>query len=95
MSERWRHLTNSYVVRRAAFVAIVVGTLLNLINNAGVFLGEALTLVLAVKICLTYLVPYGVSSYSQVFGVPSAGAKRLPAPALEEVRPLPDPIRPS
>ena len=58
------------VVRRATFVAIVVGTLLNLINNYGVFLGEASSLTLAMKMGLTYIVPYGVSSYSQAFLTP-------------------------
>ena len=70
MAEQWRRLKNPDLMRRAAFVAIVVGTLLNLINNYDVFFGEALGLAMAVKIGLTYMVPYGVSSYSQAFLTP-------------------------
>lgn len=70
MSEKWRRLADPAIVRQSAFVAILVGTLLNFINNFGVFLGDPLTLGAAAKIGLTYLVPYGVSSYSRVFGTP-------------------------
>jgi len=34
----WRRLADPKVVRQAAFVAIVVGTLLNPINNSGIFM---------------------------------------------------------
>jgi hypothetical protein len=73
MSERWRRLKHPKVVRQATFVAIVVGTLLNLVNNNGIFFGETLTLVLATKIGLTYVVPYSVSTYGQVFGAQLTG----------------------
>lgn len=54
------------IVRRSARVAFIVGTLLALINHGdsllqGVVDGEA-----AVKILLTYLVPYCVSTWASV-----------------------------
>src|SRR5207237_6857195 len=52
------------VCRRAIVVALVVGTILMVINQADVLLsGHASTLV-AAKIGLTYLVPFSVSMYS-------------------------------
>jgi hypothetical protein len=54
------------VVRRSAKVAIVVGTILALINYVDrLFTGALLPLDL-VKIGLTYLVPYSVSTYASV-----------------------------
>ena len=49
-------------VRRALKVALLVGTLLILINQADLLLAG--TMPPLWKIILTYLVPYGVSSYS-------------------------------
>ena len=52
------------VLRQALRVAAVVGTLLFAINQADVVLrGDVTPLVLA-KVGLTYLVPFGVSTYS-------------------------------
>jgi hypothetical protein len=52
------------MVRRALRVALVVGTLLFAINQADIVLHGDLTLAVACKIGLTYLVPYSVSTYS-------------------------------
>lgn len=52
------------VFRRALRVALTVGTLLFLINQADVVLGGQLTTGVAVKGVLTYLVPFSVSTYS-------------------------------
>ncbi len=52
------------VFRRALRVALIVGTILFLINQADVVLSGHLTLGVALKIALTYLVPYSVSTYS-------------------------------
>jgi hypothetical protein len=52
------------VPRRSFFVALIVGTILNLINQ-----GDALVTGMpldVVKLLLTYLVPYGVSTYGAV-----------------------------
>jgi len=45
-------------------VALVVGTILIVINQADVLLGGQLTAVVVAKIGLTYLVPFSVSTYS-------------------------------
>lgn len=67
-AEEWRcglhGLVYWPVCRRAIGVALVVGTILMLINQADVLLtGQASALVVA-KIGLTYLVPFSVSMYS-------------------------------
>jgi len=55
------HLKNPGVVKRAIIVALIVGTLLNLINQGNHFFTGT---VVWWKLILTYLVPYCVSSYS-------------------------------
>jgi hypothetical protein len=52
----------------AARVALVVGTVLNLINHYDVLFGAALTRAVEAQIALTYLVPYFVSTHGQVWG---------------------------
>ncbi len=52
------------VVNRALRVALIVGTILFIINQADVVLRGDLTTTVALKIALTYLVPYSVSTYS-------------------------------
>jgi hypothetical protein len=49
---------------RSGCAALVVGTILNLINQGDAFLG--LTSINWVKVFLTYLVPYAVSTYGAV-----------------------------
>lgn len=51
---------------RALRVSLVVGTLLALINHADALLQGALPFIVVVKIALTYLVPYCVSTYASV-----------------------------
>lgn len=57
------------VVRRAARVAIVVGIVLGLINHGDAILTGAVSLGQLGKICLTFLVPYSVSTYSSVLAI--------------------------
>ena len=52
------------VPRRSFFVALLVGTVLNLINQGDALLGE--TPINWLKIILTYLVPYAVCTYGAV-----------------------------
>lgn len=52
------------VFRRALRVALVVGTLLFVINQADIVLRGDLSRAVALKIALTYLVPFSVSTYS-------------------------------
>ena len=49
---------------RSFYVALVVGTILNLINQGDALLGPAP--VNWIKILLTYFVPYAVSTYGAV-----------------------------
>ena len=54
------------VVRRAIYIALVVGTLLALINHGHAVISGAFDLENAIQVMLTYLVPYGVSTFSSV-----------------------------
>lgn len=54
------------VVPRALKVALLVGTLLALINHGEKILAMSLTSQDFIKVVLTYLVPYGVSTWSAV-----------------------------
>jgi len=59
-----RHWFRRETVSRAVKVACVVGPLLTLINQHDVLLSRQLSPRLFVKILLTFLVPYSVSSFS-------------------------------
>jgi hypothetical protein len=52
------------VLRRAVYVALVVGTILTIINQGDVLLAGEITPLVIAKILLTYLVPYSVSTFS-------------------------------
>jgi hypothetical protein len=52
------------VPRRSLYVALIVGTILNLINQGDVLWGA--TAINWTKIALTYAVPYAVSTYGAV-----------------------------
>ena len=54
------------VVLRALKVALIVGTILARINHGGKIFSMSLTGESVLKIMLTYLVPYWVSTYSAV-----------------------------
>ena len=60
----WVCATTRGVPRRALGVTIVVGTLLNAINQGAALLGHGR--VDWVKLILTFLVPYGVATYGAV-----------------------------
>ena len=60
----WRYCTSGGVPKRSLTVAIIVGTILNLINQGDVLFGAApfnLT-----KLMLTFAVPYAVATYGAV-----------------------------
>lgn len=87
LGRRWTRLKQSHVCiccvsegvpRRSLAVALVVGTLLNLINQGDAMLGEEP--VSLVKLLLTYAVPYGVATYGAV-SVRLAGMKTSASPA--------------
>lgn len=62
------------VVRRAVRTAVVVGTLLIAINHGDALLQGSVSLEQGLKMILTVLVPYGVSTYSSVGALRAAVA---------------------
>lgn len=56
--------TRRDIVKRSLIIAVVVGTILNLINQGDV-MGDMAQFELG-KCILTYMVPYGVSTYGAV-----------------------------
>jgi hypothetical protein len=70
----WQRIRDPKVAGLALRVALVVGTILNLINHFDLLLGAPLTTGTVVQIGLTYVVPYCVSTHGQVFGKRSAVA---------------------
>jgi len=64
------------VVPRALKVALLVGTLLALINHGDKILALSLTGQDWIKVALTYLVPYGVSTWSAVGVIRGASVDR-------------------
>jgi hypothetical protein len=60
----WRYAVSDGVPRRSLGVSLVVGTILNLINQGDALVaGRPLDFV---KLALTYVVPYGVCTYGAV-----------------------------
>ena len=60
----YRYAISEGVPRRSLWMAVVIGTLLNLINQGDRLLaGQSLDLL---KLALTYVVPYFVSTYGAV-----------------------------
>lgn len=66
MSEFIKIALQPSVFRTAIRVAIVVGTVLALINHSAAIFSFTLSKQNIFQIFLTYLVPYGVSTYSSV-----------------------------
>ena len=65
----WQIATNKLVVKRATRIALIVGTILAIINHGDRILFGDMNLGAAFKILLTYFVPYSVSSYSSVLAI--------------------------
>jgi hypothetical protein len=64
LSQIYRYCVSEGVPRRSFFVALIVGTILNLINQGDALFGDGhLNLT---KIILTYAVPYCVATYGAV-----------------------------
>lgn len=65
--QRWFSLAfKPTVVKRSLKVGLVVGTILALINYTDRILGGDMTGVDWLKLVLTYLVPYGVSTHASI-----------------------------
>ena len=65
---KWERCRDPRVVSLALRVALVIGTILNLINHYDLLLGVPLSGGTLIQVCLTYVVPYCVSTHGQVFG---------------------------
>jgi hypothetical protein len=77
----WMRLaTSTSVVRRAVRVALVVGAILVAINHGDAILRGDLGVGRVLRILLTVLVPYCVSTYSSVSTMQAGGHSRAPAP---------------
>ena len=63
------------VVPRAARVAFIVGTILAFINHGDKILAMSLSSHDLFKVILTYLVPYGVSTWSAVRAIEASASK--------------------
>jgi len=74
ISSEWQRVRDPKVAGLALKVALVVGTILNLINHFDLLLGTPITTGTLVQIGLTYVVPYCVSTHGQVFGKRSRAA---------------------
>ena len=65
-NSRLRLATSQSVVRRASWTALVVGTVLILINYGDLIFNAGWHDIPLLKVALTYCVPYGVSTFSAV-----------------------------
>jgi hypothetical protein len=84
MGRIWRYSISDGVPRRSLIVALIVGTILNLINQ-----GDAMIAGLPLditKLLLTYLVPYCVSTYGAVSYRLHAARRASAEPASALVR---------
>jgi len=66
---------NKRNITTALFVALIIGTVLNIINSYDVFIEGKLTSRNMVKIMLTYLTPFCVSLYSSLRAVKQLSLK--------------------
>lgn len=61
--------TRRAVMRRAAMIALVVGTILAIINHGDRLISGDISSEVVIKILMTYLAPYCVSTYSAVLTI--------------------------
>ena len=54
------------VVIRALKVALIIGTIINLINQGNILISFDFSNLNLIKIFLTYIVPYGVTTYTAI-----------------------------
>ncbi len=79
MTEWMRLAMQRSVVRRAVSVTAVIGTVLITINHGDVLLSGDISMERLIRMCLTVLVPYGVSTYSSVEAI-----RQRPSPVEPE-----------
>lgn len=66
MKDLLRRCCEPAIASRAASVALLVGSMLNLINHYDLLLGAPLDSHSLMQMALTYVVPYCVSTHGQV-----------------------------
>lgn len=66
MNKFLKSLFHPHISRRALRVALIVGTILTLINHYDLLLGKQFTMKVLIQIVLTYMVPYLVSTHGQL-----------------------------
>ena len=72
---RWRLAMRADVLRRALLTSLLVGTLLALINHGPTFAQGEFQVSAIWQIILTYVVPWGVSTWSAVDAIAGASQK--------------------
>ena len=72
----WAHLNSWPAVRRCLGIALVVGTVLSLINEGDAIFGGGLSGADGAKIPLNYVVPFVVSSLGYISAGLAAGGAR-------------------
>ena len=81
---RWMQLaTSASVVRRAAIVALIIGAVLVAINHGDAIVRGDMSPARALRIVLTVLVPYCVSTYSSVSAIRMAIRNQSPFDAKQ------------
>lgn len=60
----WKHCGNPVILRTSLKTALLVGTVLGLINHFEALLAWEFTSVQVAKILVTYLVPFSVATYA-------------------------------
>ncbi|WP_299627473.1 nitrate/nitrite transporter NrtS [uncultured Tateyamaria sp.] len=65
----WQIATDRSVTMRALRIALIVGTVIALINHGDRMMMGGMDAIAWLKCALTFLVPYSVSTYSSVMAV--------------------------
>ena len=68
------HLRTRAAVRRCARIALVVGTLLSVVNQGDVILNGDISAAVAAKIVVNFLVPFCVSSLGYITALRAQGS---------------------
>ncbi|MGJ8625193.1 MAG: nitrate/nitrite transporter NrtS [Yoonia sp.] len=71
--EFWQIASSKPVVKRAARIALIVGTILAFINHGDRLLHLDFDFGMVARIVLTFCVPYAVSTYSSVLALREYG----------------------
>ena len=73
MSDLWRSACRPAVFRRCGVVALVVGTLLSLLNQGDMILAGQFDRVVTLRVIGNYLIPFIVSNLGAMTSAPQRG----------------------